>query len=82
MNLNDLNRNISQSMEEREKKLFAGPAESSLYRFFDTEVLEVMVTAILLKNILEFCSGVCYAKGALEIGLGIQRKVFGVMSFY
>jgi hypothetical protein len=36
---------------------------------FYMEIVEVMVTTLIRMNILEFCSGVCYAKGALEIGL-------------
>jgi hypothetical protein len=42
--------------------------EQSITAGFYMEIVEVMVTTLIRMNILEFCSGVCYAKGALEIG--------------
>jgi hypothetical protein len=67
--------------KDKKKDFIAAGLEQFILVFY-TEMLEVMVTTVLPKNVLEFCSGVCYAKGALEIGSGIQHKVFGVMSFY
>jgi hypothetical protein len=43
--------------------------EQSITAGFYMEIVEVMVTTLIRMNILEFCSGVCYAKGALEIAL-------------
>jgi hypothetical protein len=66
-----------------DKKIdFIAAGQERFILVFYTEMLEVVVTTVLPKNILEFCSGVCYAKGALEIGAAVQHKVFVVMFFY